>query len=96
MDASTTQVQPGWRFGLHPAATGAVIRSLTRVTLPVGEALRIEMAETPTAESIHVQYYVATESGGWALWISAAPQQLDEADATLPDYASPAETDGPS
>jgi hypothetical protein len=54
------------------------------------------MAETPTAESIHVQYYVATESGGWALWISAAPQQLDEADATLPDYASPAETDGPS
>jgi hypothetical protein len=47
---------------------------LGRIDLPLGEALRIEMvgSEPATEDSAHLQYYIATEYGGWALWISCA------------------------
>jgi hypothetical protein len=85
-----------WRFGVHPAASGSVIRSITRVSLPVGDALRIEMAETPTAEPIHVQYHIATESGGWALWTSCTGEELATVDAALPELAIPGQSEAPA
>ena len=96
MEASGSQRAHGWRFGLHPAAPGSIVRSMTRVTLPVGDALRIEMAETSTSEPIHVQYHVATGSGGWALWISSTADELPAADAALPEFAIPDEFEAPA
>ena len=86
----------GWRFGLHPAASGSVVRSITRVSLPVGDALRIEMAETPTAEPIHVQYHIATGSGGWALWTSCTGEELAAVDAALPELEIPDQFETPA
>jgi hypothetical protein len=75
----------GWRYGIHPAATGATVRSLGRVDLPLGEALRIELVgpDPATGDTTHLQYYIATEYGGWALWISCAKGQETEVEATL-------------
>ncbi len=75
----------GWRYGIHPAAAGATVRSMGRVDLPVGEALRLELvgAEPATQDTIHIQYYIATEYGGWALWISCAKGEVAEVEATL-------------
>ena len=43
------------------------IRSLGRVDLPIGEALRLEMVNADPAEEdiVHVQYYISTEA--WRL-----------------------------
>jgi hypothetical protein len=40
-----------------------VVRSLGRVELPLGEALRLEMvdADPRIDEIVHVQYYISTE-----------------------------------
>ena len=73
----------GWRFGLHPAAAGALIRAIDRPELEVGDALRLEM-ETPGSPAVvHVQYYIATSSAGWAMWISCPPDELAGHDATI-------------
>ena len=82
-----TQRTHSWRFGLHPAASGSVITGLSRTNLPVGEALRIEMSDA--SEIIHIQYYVATESGGWALWTSCAADDVDAVEAMLPELTIP-------
>ena len=54
------------------------IRSLGRVDLPIGEALRLEMvnADTGGEDVVHVQYYISTDAGGWALWLSCARADL--------------------
>jgi hypothetical protein len=74
-----------WRFGMHPGAAGMRIRSLGRVDLAIGEALRIEMVSPdPGGEDIvHVQYYIVTEYGGWALWVSCARGDLADLEATV-------------
>ncbi len=81
----------GWRYGLHPAAKGARISAFGRSDLPLGEALRIEMAsaEPGDDDSVHVQYYIATELGPWALWISCARSELDEREAILSQLSLP-------
>jgi hypothetical protein len=96
MDAPGTYQRHGWRFGLHPEASGSVIRAMTRVTLPVGDALRIEMEGAQATDPIHVQYHVATGSGGWALWISCAAEEVGEVEAALPELVVPEETDEPA
>src|SRR5262245_63503481 len=95
MGASDTRTRTRWQFGLHPAAAGSVVRTMSRVEFPVGDALRIEMADPDAAstDDVHLQYHVITASGGWALWITAPPDRLADAEALLPDLITPAEPD---
>jgi hypothetical protein len=77
---------PGrWRYGLHPHATGLQVRSLGRVDLPLGEALRLEMAgaDPDSDQVVHVQYFISTEVGPWALWLSCARSDLAAEEALL-------------
>jgi hypothetical protein len=64
---------------------GTQIRSLGRVDLPIGEALRIETVDAdPGAEDVvNVQYYICTDAGGWALWVSCARAELAGREAFL-------------
>ena len=75
----------GWRYGLYPRAVGMQIRAIGRVELPLGEALRIELgtAEPGASEMAHVQYYIATAAGPWALWLSCPKADLAAAEAAL-------------
>ncbi len=75
----------GWRYGMHPRAVGMQVRSIGRVELPLGEALRIELAsdEPETTDVGHLQYYIATAAGPWALWLSAPRAELPAAEAAL-------------
>ena len=91
MDASGTRPRPRWQFGVHPAAAGSMVRGITQVDLPVGYALRIEMAESMTSEVIHLQYHIATDNGGWAMWTSAPESQLEGIEDDLSEYVTPAE-----
>ena len=91
MTESSATMPSRWRYGMHPGAVGTQIRSLGRVNLPLGEALRVEMAAAdPGAEDvIHLQYYICTDAGGWALWISCAREDLagrEEALHTIPPF----------
>jgi hypothetical protein len=74
-----------WRYGMHPGAVGMRIRSLGRVDLPLGEALRLEMVNAdPGGEGVvHIQYYICTEAGGWALWLSCPRADLADREAAL-------------
>jgi hypothetical protein len=80
-----------WRYGMHPRATEMRIRSLGRVHLQLGEALRLEMADAgPDGDDlVHLQYYIATELGPWALWLSCPRDDVADAEATLRDLAPP-------
>jgi hypothetical protein len=82
---SSATLPDGWRLGVYPGATGMQIRSLGRVDLPIGEALRLEMASTDPGdeEVVHVQYYIDTEAGGWALWLSCTLGDLSRREASL-------------
>jgi len=81
----------GWRYGIHPRAVGMQIRSLGRVDLPIGEALRVEMvsADQGGEDVVHVQYYIATEAGGWALWHSCPEADLAARDAAVQTLTPP-------
>jgi hypothetical protein len=80
-----------WRYGLHPRAKGMQIRSLGRVELPLGEALRLEMADVaPSGDDVaDVQYYISTEAGAWALWLSCPRDELAGREAALHELAPP-------
>ena len=76
-----------WRNGMHPKAIGMQIRSLGGVHLELGEALRLEMAsaERDGEDLVHLQYYIATDVGPWGLWLSCAPEDVADSEATLRD-----------
>jgi hypothetical protein len=80
-----------WRYGMHPSAAGMQVRSLGRVDLPLGEALRLEMVSADPAggDVVHVQYYICTEAGGWALWLSCPRADLADREEALQDIAPP-------
>ena len=80
-----------WRYGMHPRAAGMQIGSLGRVDLPIGEALRLEMVNAgPGGEDVvHLQYYIATEHGPWALWLSCARADLSDREAALREINPP-------
>ena len=85
-----------WRYGLHPRAEGMHIRSIGRVELRLGEALRIEMTD-PSGDDghiAHVQYYVVTGAGPWALWLSCDRADLQSRENALHDLRPPFESDG--
>ena len=81
-----------WRYGMHPEATDMRIRSLGRVRLELGEGLRLEMDTGREGDDlVHLQYYIVTDVGPWALWISSAPEEVADNEATLreltPEFA---------
>jgi hypothetical protein len=80
-----------WRTGMHPHATEMRIRSLGRVYLQLGEALRLEMVKAgPDGDDIvHLQYYIATDAGPWALWLSCAREDVADCEASLRDLTPP-------
>jgi hypothetical protein len=80
-----------WRYGMHPHATEMRIRSLGRVYLQLGEALRLEMMNAgPDGEdSVHLQYYIATELGPWALWLSCPRAEVADCEASLRELTPP-------
>lgn len=79
-----------WRTGFHPRAAEMRVRSLGRVHLQLGEALRLEMAEDdPGKDSVHLQYHIATELGPWALWLSCASSEVADSEAALRDLEPP-------
>lgn len=73
-----------WRTGMHPDATAMRIRSLGRVYLQLGEALRLEMhADRDGEDTVHLQYYIVTDVGPWALWLSCAREDVADSEAFL-------------
>ena len=92
MTDATATATWGWHYGIHPRAAGTQVRSMGRVALPLGEALRLEMIEADPARDgiVHVQYYISTEMGDWALWISCAKTDLPEHEAALQTLTAPA------
>jgi hypothetical protein len=84
-----------WRYGIHPNAIDMRIVSLGRVHLQLGEALRLEMAGAgPDAgDTVHLQYYIATELGPWALWLSCPRNEVADSEAFLRDLTPPLEQD---
>jgi hypothetical protein len=82
-----------WRYGMHPNAAQLRIRSLGRVHIRLGEALRLEMTnDGPGQEDlVHLQYYIATELGPWALWLSCPPADVADCEKSLQELAPPLE-----
>jgi len=76
---------------MHPQAVGSQIVALGRVELRIGEALRLEMVKTDTEsdDMVHLQYYVSTESGGWALWLSCPRNDVAALEAPLQALTPP-------
>jgi len=76
---------------MHPHATEMRIRSLGRVYLQLGEALRLEMASIgPDGDDlVHLQYYIATELGPWALWLSCSRDEVADAEASIRELTPP-------
>ena len=85
-------VLPGrWQFGIHPRAVGATIHSLGRVDLAIGEALRLELENADSAgeDTVDLQYYISTNAGGWALWLSCPRDDLADLEASLRGIVPP-------
>ena len=80
-----------WRNGMHPHATELRIRSLGRVHLQLGEALRLEMtnADADGDDIVHLQYYIATEMGPWAIWLSCPRADVADCEASLRELVPP-------
>ncbi len=76
---------------MHPGAVGMQVRSLGRVELPLGEALRLELVDAdPREEDVaHIQYYIWTEAGAWALWLSCPRGDLAGREAALREISPP-------
>ena len=76
---------PGrWHYGLHPAAAGLRVNSLPRIVLQLGEALRLEMEDAGGGDdSIHVQYYIDTDEGPWALWLTTTRAEVAADEASI-------------
>lgn len=84
---------PGWRYGIHPRADGMRVRSIGRVAIELGEALRLELTDDSGDEVdvVHLQYYVVTQGGPWALWLTCPRDELAQREAALQRLAYPAE-----
>jgi hypothetical protein len=80
-----------WRTGFHPQANELRVRSLGRVYLKLGQALRLEMGdEAPGQEDIvHLQYYIATDLGPWAIWLTCPRRELEACEASLQELTPP-------
>jgi hypothetical protein len=61
------------------------------VFLQLGEALRLEMrsADRDEGDTVHLQYYIATELGPWALWLSCPREDVAACEASLRELSPP-------
>lgn len=74
----------GWQYGLDPEATALAVRSMERVHHQLGEALRLELADPGgSGAEVHVQWFIATRVGAWALWIACPPDEVAAHEADL-------------
>ena len=91
MPESLASPMSQWKTGMHPSATGMRVRSLGRVFLPLGEALRLEMTDDGAdgEDLVHLQYYVVTDAGPWAIWLSCAREDLADCEASLRQLTPP-------
>ena len=91
MTESSASPLSRWRYGMHPHATEMRIRSLGRVDLQLGEALRLEMTNAGSSpeDLVHLQYYIATELGPWALWLSCAQADVADFEESLRELTTP-------
>ena len=98
MTESIASPMSRWRYGMHPGATEMRIRSLGRVHLQLGEALRLEMtnAAPDSGDVVHLQYYIATELGPWALWLTCPREDLADSEASLREIALPLAQEAPA
>lgn len=80
-----------WRYGFHPHAAGMQVRSLGRVHLQLGEALRLELTDADPARGdiVNLQYYISTELGPWAVWLSTVRGDMADCEKALQELASP-------
>jgi hypothetical protein len=83
MDAGQHEPIPGWQYGVDPLAAGLVVRSIGRVDHQLGEALRLELAPPGDADSVHLQWYIATSVGPWAMWTACRPDEAAAREAVL-------------
>jgi hypothetical protein len=67
------------------------IRSLSRVYLQLGEALRLEMTNARPGDDdiVHLQYYIATELGPWAVWLSCTREDVAGCETSLRELTPP-------
>lgn len=81
----------GWHVGIHPQVAGLQVRSLERVDVPLGEAIRLEMSdgEPGATDTVHLQYYIVTAAGPWALWISCDRDDVAGHEAALAEILPP-------
>ena len=81
----------GWRYGMHPRAVGMKVHALGRVEIQLGEALRLEFVSDVPGESEmgHLQYYISTDAGPWALWLSCPRADLPNREAVLRGLVHP-------
>lgn len=91
MNESLATLPRQWRYGVYPDAAGMKIVSLGRIDLPIGEALRLEMvnADPGGEDVVHLQLYIATDAGEWALWLSCARGDLADLEAPIHEMTSP-------
>lgn len=90
MDEASAAAIDEWRYGIHPLASGMRIRSLGRVDLPLGVALRLEMQSSDEADDrAHLQFYIVAEAGAWALWVSCPREEIAAREAALETIAPP-------
>jgi hypothetical protein len=74
---------PGWQYGLDPQAEGLAVRSISREQHTLGEALRIELAPLAGDSRVHLQWYIATRVGPWAMWTACRPEDVEAREAVL-------------
>ena len=91
MTESSNLLLHGWRYGIHPNAVGLQVRAIGRVELPLGEALRLELGdvEPEGSDTAHIQYYILTEAGPWALWLSCPQAERATREAALEHLVPP-------
>ena len=80
-----------FRGHMGDARDGRFVRSVERVRIPAGEAIRIEIAEVPEPalphEVVQVHYYVPTDNGPMALWFACDPRDLEGCRAAFDQMA---------
>lgn len=72
----------GWHYGLDPAIPGMTVRVLSRERHPLGEALRLELGRDDD-ETVHIQWYIATEISPWAMWATCRGSEVPDREAAI-------------
>jgi hypothetical protein len=78
--ACCSHVEAVFRQAMADPATRDAVPSIERVRIPAGEAIRVELSSRPEPDTPYdvaqVQYYLPTMVGFFAIWFSAAANDL--------------------